>query len=131
MSARTCNPTLPGGLLQDRVVGKLESLEAMVGDLVTRKFPSLDARLKELRELLITRRKDHLVVEEIADLTGRSPYTVRRWISEGKLRAIRLRDGGPRGRLLIPRSELERIVAAGAGGNLPDTAVDPRSAAEE
>jgi excisionase family DNA binding protein len=131
MGARVCHPTQPDRLLQEQLVGRLESLESLVGDLVVRKLPSLDARLIELRELLVSRRKDHFVVEEIAELTGRSAYTVRRWISEGKLRAIRLQDGGPRGRLLIPRSELERIVAAGAGGNLPDAAIESRSSDHE
>ena len=56
-------------------------------------------------------------------MTGRSCYTVRRWITEKKLTAIRLRDGGPRGKLLIPRSEIERLIAAGRGAEVPGAAL--------
>ncbi len=112
-----------GPPLLERVAGKIEALESMVGELFTYKIPSLEKKLEALRELLTSRRKEHLVVEEVADLTGRSAYTIRRWISDGKLKAIRLRDGGPRGKLLVPRSELERLVATGKGANVPDAVV--------
>jgi excisionase family DNA binding protein len=111
-------------VLLERLVGKVESLESMLGELFARKFPSLETTLADLRALLTRRRKDHYVVEEVAQLTGRSAYTIRRWISEGKLKAIRLRDGGPRGKLLIPRTELERLVGAGMGENVPDALVN-------
>lgn len=107
------SPTVPGdAVLVDQVIDRL-------GALFTTKFASLEDKLEAVRELLASRRKDHLVVEEVAELTGRSAYTVRRWITEGKLRAIRLRDGGPRGKLLIPRAELERLIAAGKGADVP------------
>ena len=77
----------------------------------------------QLHEFFAQQRKDNYVVEEVAKLTGRSEYTVRRWIGEGRIKAIRLAEGGPRGRLLIPRSELDRLVAAGMGGGIPDSAV--------
>ena len=76
---------------------------------------------------LSRRTKDHLTVDEFADDVGRSAYTVRRWVAEGRVRAIRVRDGGPRGRLLIPRGELDRVIDAGRGGAVPDVAVDPRT----
>lgn len=94
------------------VLQRLVALEGKLGEL----FAKLDA----IRDLIAQRRKDHFCVEEIAELTGRSAYTIRRWVAEGKLTAIRLRDGGPRGRLLIPRTELERLIAAGRGGEVPD-----------
>jgi excisionase family DNA binding protein len=110
----------PSPPLLEQLLGKVDSMQSMLGELFASKLPSLEAKLEFLRELLASRRKDHLVVEEVAELTGRSAYTIRRWVAERKLRAIRLRDGGPRGKLLIPRSELERLIAAGKGANVPD-----------
>lgn len=109
--------------LQAQVAGRLESLASMVEEIFTHSLPALNHKLEALRELLATRRKEHYVVEEIAELTGRSAYTIRRWITEGKLQAIRLRDGGPRGKLLVPRAELERLIAAGRGADVPDVVV--------
>src|SRR5947208_3043265 len=87
------------------------------------KVASLENQVKELHDLLANRRKEHFVVEEVAEMTGRSAYTIRRWIAEQKLQAIRLRDGGPRGKLLIPRSELERLVASGRGAQVPNAII--------
>src|SRR5262245_53211033 len=110
-------PPVPPGTppLLERLAGKIEALESMLGELCAKRLASLENTLKGLQELLRGRSKSHFVVEEIAQITGRSPYTIRRWVGEGKLHAIRLRDGGPRGRLLIPRTELERLIAAGRG----------------
>jgi excisionase family DNA binding protein len=95
----------------------------MLAELLGRKFPSVEDKLDRLRDLLASRRKEHLVVEEFAELVGRTPYTVRRWIAEGKVQAIRIRGGGPRGKLLIARAELERIIGSGLGGGVPDCSV--------
>jgi excisionase family DNA binding protein len=81
---------------------------------------TLEAKIETLHALLTRKRKDHFVVEEVAKLTGRSPFTIRRWIKENKLQAIRLQGGGPRGRLLIARSELEKLIAAGSGKSVSE-----------
>jgi hypothetical protein len=45
-------------------------------------------------------------------------------VDDDKLTSIRLKDGGPRGKLLIPRSELERLVRDGQGAGIPAAALD-------
>jgi excisionase family DNA binding protein len=62
--------------------------------------------LRALREQVRGNAKLLLTVCEIAELTGRTAYTVRRWIKEGVIRAERIQATGPRGRLLVPRSEI-------------------------
>jgi excisionase family DNA binding protein len=98
-------------------------MEAQIAE-VRGSMPAVMEKLDSLRELLAQRRKENIVVEEVAELTGRSEYTIRRWITEGKLKAVRIAEGGPRGRLLIPRSELDRLVAHGRGAKIPATALD-------
>jgi excisionase family DNA binding protein len=104
----------------ERIVGKIDRMESVLSELFDRQLPSLEDKLRDLRELLAGRRKEHYVVEEVAELTGRAPYTIRRWIAEGKLHAIRIRDGGPRGRLLVPRREIDRLIASGKGARVPE-----------
>jgi excisionase family DNA binding protein len=48
-----------------------------------------------------------LLTHEAADLLRCTAETVRDWIHEGRLRATRAR---PRGRLLIDRGDVERIL---------------------
>jgi len=112
-----------GTPFEEWLAGKVEGVETLLAELIDRKLPSVEDSLEELRELVASRRKDHFVVEEFAEMVGRTPYTIRRWIAEGKLQAIRLQDGGPRGRFLIPRSELERVIASGKGAQVPDSAI--------
>jgi excisionase family DNA binding protein len=78
------------------------------------------AQLRDIREQLSAKTKDYFTVEEVARATGRAAYTVRRWISEKRLHAIRLEDTGPRGRLLVPRDEFRRLIAAGLGSEVPN-----------
>jgi excisionase family DNA binding protein len=84
----------------------------------------LRTELEAIRTTLQSRRKDHYTVDEVAKLTGRTPYTVRRWISESRLKAIRISGTGPKGRLLIPRDELDTLIASGLGAKIPDAAVE-------
>ena len=84
----------------------------------------LEGEVRSLREQFSGRRKLHLTVKEVAELVGRSPFTVRTWIKDGRLNAIRVSGSGSRGRLLIRREELERLVADGKGSHIPAVAFD-------
>jgi excisionase family DNA binding protein len=88
----------------------------------------LAALVGELRQLLAHLPQQNsnsarfFTTEQIAQLSGRSAYTVRRWISQGRLRATRVTGTGPRGRLLIPATELEKLI-----GNMGDSTASPRT----
>jgi excisionase family DNA binding protein len=101
-------------------VGLLNDLVAALNTL----FAPLKADLEYIRATLSARRKDFFTVEEVARLTGRSAYTIRRWITEQRLKAIRVSGTGPRGRLLVPRAELEVLIAAGLGDDIPEATLD-------
>jgi excisionase family DNA binding protein len=76
--------------------------------------------LDEIRGTLAQRSKEWYTVEELADVTGRSGYTVRRWIAEGRVKATRITGTGPRGRLLISRDQLAGLVEGGLGSRMPN-----------
>jgi excisionase family DNA binding protein len=75
--------------------------------------------LRDLREQLAGVRKEWYTVEEVAELTGRSAYTVRRWAKAGLIQATRVSGTGPRGRLLVGHDEVRKLIAAGLGGEVP------------
>jgi excisionase family DNA binding protein len=79
----------------------------------------LFGELAAIRDALSRRTKSHMTVDEVAEAVGRSAYTIRRWIAEGRIAAIRVGGTGPRGRLLVAQSELERIIHQGLGGLVP------------
>jgi excisionase family DNA binding protein len=91
---------------------------------IAKRLVSVEAKIDTLRQRFDGRLKSHFTSDEFAELVGRSSYTVRRWVSDGRITATRVQGTGPRGRLLIPRSELERVVADGRGAAVPDAMVE-------
>ena len=80
----------------------------------------------EIRRQLAGHAKSHLTVEEVGELVGRAPYTIRRWVAEGRISAIRVTGSGPKGRLLVPRDQLDELLRSGKGGNVPEAAIPQR-----
>lgn len=95
-------------------------------------LPTILAMIEEVRQLLAGQLKSHYTVEEVAELTGRAPYTVRTWIKQGRIAAARVAGTGPKGRLLVARDELRKLVDSGLGGRTPEVPVrsDDRRARE-
>lgn len=93
-------------------------------NLYLRQIPVLLAAVEDLREIVRGRAKSHLTIEEVAESTGRAPYTIRTWVKSGLIAAVRVSGTGPRGRLLVPRAELEKLVASGRGGKVRGPVVD-------
>lgn len=49
--------------------------------------------------------EEYYIVKEVSKTVRRHPRTVRRWIDEGFIQAIRVKN-----RWLIPKTEVERIL---------------------
>ena len=79
----------------------------------------LQYAVDEIRERLAGTSKSHFTVEEVAQMTGRSPYTIRSWIKAKRIDAERVLGTGPRGRLLIPREQLKKLITSGKAERLP------------
>lgn len=57
-------------------------------------------------------KREYLSVQEAAVLTGLSPWTFRAWAYSGRVSSVKL-GSGQRARLLIPRTEIDRILSEG------------------
>jgi excisionase family DNA binding protein len=91
----------------------------------------LTLAVQAIQAQLAANHKSHYTVDEIANLVGRSDYTVRRWISTGRIKAMRIGGTGPKGRLLVPRDQLDALIATGAGAAIPDAVVGSSLVCEE
>ena len=87
------------------------------------------AEIVAVKESLRENRKQKLTVEEVAELTGRSAFTVRRWIKEGLIHADRVQGTGPKGRLIVDRDALDQLMKRGKTGHTPDTAMPTATSA--
>jgi excisionase family DNA binding protein len=59
---------------------------------------------------------DRLIsIDETAELLSVSPWTVRAWITQGKLGSAKLGS-----RRLVPQSEIERLIASASIPPLPE-----------
>jgi excisionase family DNA binding protein len=96
-----------------------QPLPADAGQQIIALLVDMRAAVDEIRARLEGSCKPLLTIEEVAQLTGRAPYTVRRWVKEGQLNATRVAGAGPRGRLLVPREQVQRLVGLGRGGSIP------------
>jgi hypothetical protein len=94
-------------LTEKREQDRLDEIVARLGD--------LQESMKEINEKLAGTMKNFFTVEEFGNHTGRAPYTVRSYIKAGLIKAERIAGTGPKGRLLIPRSELAKLIALGRG----------------
>jgi excisionase family DNA binding protein len=83
------------------------------------------SKLDAIQEVLAGAAKPHYTVAEVARLVGRSAYTVRRWVAENRINASRIADTGPRGRLLIAREEVAKLIAEGKGDRIAFQLDDP------
>ena len=83
----------------------------------------LEAKLDEIHGQITGQLKPFNSVEEVARLADRSAYTVRRWISDGLIEAVRVPGTGPKGRLLIRREELKKLIDLGLGESIPAVVV--------
>jgi excisionase family DNA binding protein len=87
-------------------------------------FERLAAVESKIDEVLVTLRqksKPFLTSKEVAEVVGRSEDTVRRWIREKRLPAERIAGTGPRGRLLVSREALTKLISAGLASGLNAT----------
>lgn len=100
------------------LLGSESSPEELGQHLVIR-FDGLCARLERICEELSGRIKPYYSIAEIAEMTGRSSYTVRRWIAEKRIAATRIEGTGPKGKLLVSRDQLQSLITAGLGSKTP------------
>jgi hypothetical protein len=90
-----------------------------VFDRLGQRLVLIERRLGAIEERLAGARKEYYRIADLSALVGRSDYSVRRWIKEGLLKATRVAGTGPRGILLVPREQVERLVNSGRVSAIP------------
>lgn len=78
-------------------------------------IPRILWSVERLQQQMSPPQKDFHTIEEVAALVRRTPYTIRSWVKDGRISATRVTGTGPRGRLLVPRAELSKLIKAGPG----------------
>ncbi len=68
--------------------------------------PEMAAAVESLRTAVMVTTEESLTPSQVARLIGRHRNTVRNWVNQGLIRAVKI---GPRGDLRVPRSEAERV----------------------
>lgn len=101
---------------QNQNQDRIDELHAML--------KALQADVADVRAILQSKHKETYTVEEFADLVGRSAYTIRRWVKEKKIHAIRVAGTGPKGRLLIPHAEVKTLIGTANGEHVPGFALN-------
>jgi excisionase family DNA binding protein len=79
---------------------------------------ALHATIQKMDRRLDDQSTQYYTVTEFAKLVKRSDYTVRRWIKLKKINAFKVKGSGPKGRWLIPRDQLARVLDSGLGASL-------------
>jgi hypothetical protein len=100
---------------------RLENPEA---ERLIRQTPEILRTVQDVHRLLQAKQKEHLTVGEFAELVSRAPFTVRTWLKQGRTKATRIAGTGPRGRLLIARDQLPKLVEAGLASGLREPILD-------
>jgi len=91
---------------------------------VAEELSRLREEVREVSEWLHGHTKDFFTVAEVATIVQRSPYTVRRWLKEGRIEGIKINDhpnnpNSPnKGQYLIAKEELAKIVNQAKGQNV-------------
>ena len=55
-------------------------------------IPAMVKDVGEIRRLLSDRRKDYYTIDEFAEIVRRAPYTIRTWVKDGRVGAIRVSE---------------------------------------
>jgi excisionase family DNA binding protein len=87
------------GKADPAVPGELPALLADVRDLLARFRDAVGGAAQPLYS-----------INDVARYTGRTTEAVRRWVSDGHLKACRVAGTGGRGKLMIHRDELLRLL---------------------
>lgn len=61
----------------------------------------------------LSREKEAYTVEEVAERTNRSVFTVRQWCNKGNIHATKVHGRGRQGEWRVSREELSRVEAEG------------------
>ena len=96
----------------------------LLDELMTAAAESVKTMPKVIKRQIMCKVKTFYTIEEIAELADRSPTTVRRWIAEGDLEAIRVPGTGPREVLNIPGTEVVKLFLGGLGVYVPPEKID-------